>query len=493
MRYLLNAKEMKQCDHNTIEAYHMPSEVLMERAALAVAAYINEHQLTNFSFGILCGSGNNGGDGLAVARLLHQQGCDVTFMLTGNISHFTKETSLQYQIATDYQVPQTKEIADILKADIIIDAMLGIGISKDIQGALEEIVLAVNESHKPVIAIDIPSGISADNGQVMHVAVRCSATVTFAYEKIGHVLYPGCEYCGEVHIAPIGITDDSLADMKPTTLTYEPKDIQLLPKRTPDGNKGTFGKVLVIAGSKNMAGAAIFAAKAAYRMGCGMVKIVTPEANRAIIQTALPEALLHTYESKLDEAALLEAVQWADVILAGPGMGTTTVAKQLVHFVLKNASVPVVLDADALNILSKEMQLLLKPHTEMVVTPHVGEMSRMRNENALLIKDHLISVAEEFAREYNVVCVLKDARCVTSIPYNKTYINPSGNHGMATAGSGDVLSGIIAGLMAQGMSADDSAGLGVYIHGLAGDLATKEKNAYSVMASDILDYLVQVL
>lgn len=223
-----------------------------------------------------------------------------------------------------------------------------------------------------------------------------------------------------------------------------------------------------------------------------MVKIYTEAVNRVICATTLPEALISTYDHKFQEEQLLQEMKWADIILIGPGMGQTSVSRQIVSCVIKNAAVPLVIDADGLNILSQNMHKLRGPHTEIVVTPHVGEMSRMRQESILFIKDHLLSVAEEFAREYNVICVLKDVRTITAVPYNRTYINTSGSDAMATSGSGDVLAGIIAGFMAQGLSGDMSSALGVYVHGLAGELAGQALSNYSVRATNILQNLTKV-
>ncbi len=274
----------------------------------------------------------------------------------------------------------------------------------------------------------------------------------------------------------------------------EEQDLLGLPVRKNHSNKGTYGKLLVIAGSVGMSGAAYLCAKAAYCCGCGLVRIVTPEENRTVLQTQLPEALITAYSAKKpDIQQLIEAIGWADTIVCGPGIGTSASAKSIVNAVLKNAAVPVLMDADALNLIAQDVAVLLKPHTELVVTPHLGEMSRLCGDAVTYIQNHLIEVAEEFARQYNVICVLKDEHTITSVPYRQTYVNLSGNSGMATAGSGDVLSGIIGGLMAQGMSAEEAAPAGVYLHGKAGDAVQAHYSKRGLMASDLLEGVRMVL
>ncbi len=493
MKIVLNAREMKQTDENTSSYFGVPSIVLMERAALALCSFISSECDKNSTIGILCGTGNNGGDGLALARLLFQQGRNVVYYVAGEKNKFTDNASMEYHMACQYKVPECNQWEELLKQDILVDGLFGIGLSRDIKEPYSLMIDEVNHHHfQKVIAIDIPSGISCDTGQVMGQAIRCDATVTFGFFKVGQLLYPGAQYCGRIHCKDVGITPDSFLENKMMCATLEHSDLSLLPKRSADGNKGTFGKVLVIAGSESMSGAAVLSAQAGLLSGCGMVKIYTEAVNRVICATTLPEALISTYDHKFQEEQLLQEMKWADIILIGPGMGQTSVSRQIVSCVIKNAAVPLVIDADGLNILSQNMHKLRGPHTEIVVTPHVGEMSRMRQESILFIKDHLLSVAEEFAREYNVICVLKDVRTITAVPYNRTYINTSGSDAMATSGSGDVLAGIIAGFMAQGLSGDMSSALGVYVHGLAGELAGQALSNYSVRATNILQNLTKV-
>jgi NAD(P)H-hydrate epimerase len=345
------------------------------------------------------------------------------------------------------------------------------------------------------MALDIPSGIDADTGAILGIAFRADVTVTFSYEKVGLWLFPGQAYSGRVICRRVGIDDRSFLVQEkqghaPGVAAFTKEDLARIPARRADSNKGSYGKVLVVAGSVDMAGAAIFSAKAAYLSGCGLVRILTPEENRIIIQSTLPEAVLTSYNSKKpDRETINGAMQWADVIVCGPGLGRGEVARLLVHTVLKNAAVPVILDADALNIISEETEILQRPHTELILTPHLGEMARLCGVTISYIKDHLLESAQEFARTYNLILAQKDARTITAIPYGMTYVNLSGNNGMATGGSGDVLTGVIAGLIAQGADPALAAPLGVYIHGLAGDAGAKSIGCYSLTAGTLLDAL----
>jgi len=492
MQYLLNAKEMKQADSNTIEKFKIPSLVLMERAALKVVEVIELEHLDTENVLIVCGCGNNGGDGLAIARILHVKGISVDVCMLGEYEKCSNETKQQYDILNAYNVEIKKEIEN-KKYSLIIDAIFGIGLSRDIEGSYRNAILQMNELTAAKLAVDIPSGVHTDNGKIMGCCFYAEHTVTFAYNKLGLNLYPGADAAGKITVAEIGISKESFLGKEPNTVVYQEEDLKKLPLRTAASNKGTYGKVLVVAGNAEMAGAAYFSAQAAYFSGCGLVKVFTHEKNKTMLNTKVPEAILITYEGKKTEKeALTEAVHWADVIVLGPGIGMDEAAKTMLEIILKTSSVPMILDADALNLLAKEPQILKRPHTDLIVTPHLGEMSRLLDMPIDYIQKNLILTAEEFAREYNVICVLKDARTIISIPYGKTYVNLTGNHGMATAGSGDVLSGIIGGFLAGGISAETAAVLGVYVHGKSGDEAVKKTGYYSLTANDILHGIKEV-
>ncbi len=485
MKYLVTGKEMKFLDENTSKQFHVPTEVLMEQAAQVFVRELLSFHKNLHKVLVVCGNGNNGADGIAIARLLNQKGITAVVYLCED-----KKTStlfeLQKQIYVSYEYPITDCISEKDTYDCVIDAIFGIGLSRNINGKYEEILHALNRMNGSKVAVDIASGIMADTGEVLGVAFRANDTITFSFGKIGQFLWPGNEYCGHVHIVPMGITEESWLGKKPTIATLENSDLSQLPTRIKHSNKGTYGKLLVIAGCANMSGAAYFSAKAAYRSGVGLVKILTADECRPVLQSTIPEAIIS------DTKSVIEELKWADAVVIGPGIGTSVHAKQLLKTVLQNVTVPIVLDADALNLIAKEPDLLLRPHMDMILTPHLGEMSRLTGDAVSFIQTHLVESAQDFARRYNVICVLKDAHTITAIPYGITYLNLSGNNGMATAGSGDVLSGVIGGLLAQGVKAELAAPLGVYVHGLAGDEALSITATRGMMASNIIEGLLKV-
>lgn len=510
MRRIVNSEEMKYVDSQTICHFGMPSLVLMERAALRIAENIPEQLSHAGRVLVVCGNGNNGADGLALARLLYQQGCEVTVAGLADNGKRTKENQKQREILMKYGLEIHEDfqhcgLADGKKYDCIVDALFGVGLSRPLQEDAADWVCAMNELPGYKVAVDMPSGVSSDTGRVCGAAFQADLTVTFAYQKMGQVFYPGCEKCGKLVIADIGITDESWLGRFPSRYALEQKDIQNLMHRPAYSNKGTFGKVLVIAGSNAMAGAAVFCAEAAYRMGCGLVKICTPEENRQILQTVLPEAVLFVYgrgqDEKFDEEGLGKALEWADSIALGPGLGTGNQAQHIVQMVLAQAKVPLVIDADALNILAEHLDWLAEAKTQVVVTPHLGEMARLCKKQISEIQEDLLSVATEFAEHFGVTCVLKDAVTVTISANAAAYFNTSGCSAMAKGGSGDVLTGMIASLLAQAKHGllkltdiqNEIAAAGVYIHGLAGEAAAEKKGGCSVLARDIIEAIGAIL
>lgn len=496
MKRIVNSEEMKVCDQNTITHFGVPSLVLMERAALCVVQEAVKMVPAGGQCLIVCGSGNNGADGLAIARLLYQRGYSIIVVQVPDQGKRTQENRLQREILEKYGILITEQMPRQIVVDCVIDALFGVGLSRAPAGIYAQWILQMNQADAVRIAVDMPSGVSSDDGTAYEPSFAADVTVTFAYQKAGQILYPGCERCGRVVTAEIGITDDSWLERRPSLFLPEPSDLGRIPPRPARSNKGSFGRVLVIAGSDGMAGAALFCAQAAYAAGCGLVKIFTCASNRIILQSALPEALLSVYEDDLPDDCqkelLAEAIRWADVIAIGPGLGTKGRARSMVQQTLLHADVPVIADADALNIAAGQPQLLKQSTAKLVVTPHPGEMARLCKKQIPQIQERLRSTAEQFAAEYGLVCVLKDAVTVTAGP-SGTFLNPSGCNAMAKGGSGDILTGIIAGFAAQGMELQEAAYMGVYVHGLAGEAAALKKGSYSVLARDILDGTSTVL
>lgn len=502
MEYIADANEMKTIDRYTIDHIGIPSMVLMERAAISAVEFMVSHISKKDKVLVLCGVGNNGADGVAVARDLHNKGYLVDLMRIGDEDKASKEMQDQLIIARklDLYIDSYSNII-ISEYDIVVDAIFGVGLSRDVNGIFKSIIEDLNHSRNLVFAIDLPSGICADTGKVLNVAVKADYTITFGLSKLGLILYPGCEYAGKIVVKDIGFPQKVINQFKPEAFVYTREDLSSLPIRQRHSNKGTFGKVLVIAGSKNMSGACFLSAKAAYRAGAGIVKILTVEENRNILQTNLPEAIMSTYnvdhikqDDKVKE--ILEDLSWASVIVMGPGMGITAASEFLVDLVLKHAKVPTIVDADAINIIAKntlkneDLQSKIGPN--VILTPHIKEMSRLLNTQVDHITNDLFNSIKNYMADKKFILVLKDARTIV-IRNNEVYVNTSGNNGMATAGAGDVLTGIIAAFIAQGVEPYKASTLGVYVHGLAADAFVKENNNYSLMASDIIDALSTVL
>lgn len=508
-QYLVTASEMKRYDGNTIEKYHIPSLLLMERAALAT---VEELQRVRGNAPcrvlVVAGCGNNGGDGLAIGRLLMQQGYTVTCVLLGTEDRCTAETMRQLDILRAYQIPVFSTIQDD-EYDIVIDAILGIGLSRPVEGVCLDAISWINRSSAYVCSVDIASGIRADTGEVMGCAVQADLTVTYAFYKLGHMLYPGTMYAGTLVCRQMGIDKHSFLGSVPYWYTYIGQRENLLSVRRPDGNKGTFGKALIIAGSSKIAGAAMMAAKSAFRIGAGMVKVVTSSINREALQQYVPEAMIVTYEDDVlssdsvppEEkaafmASLKEAEVWADCMLIGPGIGMERQAQELLRFVVLESDLPLVIDADGLNLLAQDESLqetvadcCIQGRT-VVLTPHPAEFARLYGCTTRQVKEHLTEYPIRLSDRLHCTVVCKDARTVVA-PHNAKwgYLNVTGNAGMATAGSGDVLAGMVTGLLAQKMTGEDAAVAGVYLHGIAGDLAAAQKTEVSMTATDIIDHI----
>lgn len=485
MRYLVSGREMKEYDRTTIEAFRVPALVLMERAALAVAEEVLAVTDPASRVLVVCGTGNNGADGLAVVRLLRQHGRAADAVLYGNRQKMTEQCQRQLEILEAYGYPVLEEIPSDRAYQTVVDAVFGVGLCRKVEGAYADLIDRMNGMDARKIAVDVPSGVDADKGEVLGTAFRADMTVTFAFEKAGLYLWPGNEYAGEVKRKEIGITKESFGEQEPAVRILEETDLDQLPVRRSHSNKGTYGKLLVIAGSWNMAGAAVLSASAACASGSGLVRVYTPEENRLIVQIKVPEAILTTYDaSNWNKAELLEAISWSDAVLCGSGLGKSTVARQIVETVLSDTTKPLILDADALNILSETEAMTGKLRKGVIITPHLGEMSRLTGHTVAEIQGNLLSEAQTFATQHHCICVLKDEHTVTCGTH--IYFNMSGNNGMATAGSGDVLAGVISSFYAQGMDPEKAAAYGVFLHGLAGDCVKKKTGYRGMTASDLL-------
>ncbi|MDE7253782.1 MAG: NAD(P)H-hydrate dehydratase [Acetatifactor sp.] len=515
MRYLVTAEEMKRYDANSINQLGVPGMVLMERAALSAREVVLDRlgvAKAGSSFIksvddaaavrvlIMAGVGNNGGDGLALGRLLGELGCQVEIWLVGDKAKASDQWRSQWKILQAYDI-MCSDTPAFTEYTILVDALFGVGLSREVGGLYREAVERFNQLQGYKLALDVPSGIDSDTGTVLGCAVRADETVTFGFCKRGLVLYPGCEYAGKVVVGEIGINERSFLGEPPGMFCLDSLT-EWLPARDPYGNKSTFGKVLLVAGSDKMAGAAVLAARAAYRSGAGMVKVVTDASNREILQGAVPEALFGVY------ADLADSLSWADVIVIGSGLGQEKGARKCLAQVLTDSNCPLVIDADGLNLLAADDRLweLVVTRTsahgrqvtrQVVLTPHVGELSRLTGVDIPKLKKNLAFHGLELSRRLGAIVVAKDARTFVCCQGKPVCVNLWGNSGMATAGSGDVLAGILGGLLAQSQTCQESAFetvcLGVGVHAQAGDMAAREKGEHGCMAGDIAEAVAAVL
>lgn len=508
-RYILSGEQSRLVDSYCINTMGIPSVVLMERAALTVVERLQELHKETDTYYIVCGTGNNGADGLAVARMLDDLQYSVAVGIIGDIQKATKEFQIQLEIlkntAVDWEV-LTEDTVSFSRYSWVIDGIFGIGLSREVSGRYRAVIEQLNRSDCKVMAIDIPSGLHADTGIPMGVAVQADETVTFGNYKLGHKLGFGKDYCGNVLVATIGFRREAYANLldreEPLRECFaDGKPLITMPGRMQASHKGTFGKVAVIAGIGQMPGAAFFAAKAAYLCGAGLVKVITAEDNTAIMKTNLPEALTYGISKEMNwQETVKQLLGDCKAIIIGPGFGTDAFAEDLLAWTLQEhakefSDIPVVMDADALNIMAKNRDLFQYLNKQYIITPHLLEMARLLQVEKEQMMQTPLSYAEEFVKDYHCTCVLKSATTIVASmdTHFQTYINLTGNSGMAKGGSGDVLAGMIGGMLAQMKEIPLAAQLCVWLHGKAGDLAAGERTEYSVLASDLLNYIPRAI
>ena len=494
MQLWVNAAQMKAADQYTIQKLGVPSLELMEHAAQACVQVLEDEKVDLSHVCVVCGSGNNGGDGFAIARILQNNRYSVETFCVGNPEHYTEETQEQMHRLQEcggkitYGMPQEDSYS------VVIDAVFGVGLSRKVEGRYRQVIEQMNRMRGTKFAVDIPSGLSATTGCILGCAFKADYTVTFQLKKIGLELSQGRTMAGRVIVPDIGISTDSICEDQEIVRTAG-KDIyrKMLPDRPEDSNKGTYGRLLVIAGSKGMAGAAYLNAHAAYMTGAGLVRVYTSSDNREILQTLLPEAIITTYE-EYNKEELLSLLTWADSVCIGSGLGMSRLSEKILKTVIEYVKVPCLIDADGLNLLAENNNYLNQmAERRFVITPHMKEMSRLTGTPVEELKADRIQILKDFISRYRITCVLKDSRTLIASEEKGIRMNLTGNSAMAKAGSGDVLAGVISGWMVQGKEAEDAAELGTYIHGLSGDLAKFEKGVYSVMARDLIEYISKAL
>lgn len=501
---ILTAEQMREADRRTIEEIGIPGVVLMESAGRAVVNELLQRyqHLAPGPVLVLCGKGNNGGDGLVVARTLLQAGWQVSTMVLAAETAISGDARLYLDIlrrlngplefAADVPGLETL-LAQLPAPALIVDALFGTGLSSPVGGHHAVAIEWMNRSLAPKVAVDIPSGLNATSGAILGSVVNAELTVTLAAAKLGQIIYPGVACCGELVVGDIGLPRMILDELAVGILLEADEVRRFLPARPASGHKGTFGHLLLVAGSCGKSGAAVLAADAALRSGAGLVTVAAPRSLQTTLAIKLTEAMtapLEEIEGELAERAYDQlAILWQDkkALAIGPGLGRSAQSGALVRKIVQNCPLPLVLDADALFALSGQPDLLsARPVGTTILTPHPGEMASLLGSSVEIIEQDRVGTACDFAEKYGVVLVLKGARTVIAAPDGGFLINPTGHAGMATGGMGDLLTGMIAALLAQGVPPLAAAAAGVWLHGRSGDRLRERFGDAGLLASDLL-------
>ncbi len=504
---VLNARQMRAADRRTIDEVGLPSIVLMENAGRQVVAALETliDELPSRSVAILCGTGNNGGDGFVVARSLQQRGMAPAVFLVGTAAEVRGDARINLDVLGQLGTPVV-EIADasawelhgseVTGADVIVDAIVGTGLSRALAGLHETIVADVNASGASVVAVDLPSGLSADAAEPLGPSLHAMITVTLGAPKVPLVLPPAEHTAGDVVIADIGIPEFVIDELEGPRLFLLTREYvrTLLPPRSPDAHKGDFGRVVVVAGSLGMTGAAALSARAALRMGAGLVTVATPGSVQPVVAglgsefMTVPLAEDGGCVSAAAADRVLELT--ADVVAVGPGLGSGPGVSAFVRALLARCEAPLILDADALNACAGDPAMLIgREERPVIITPHPGEMARLIGCATEDVQANRLGLATEFAARHGVTVVLKGYRTIIASPQGDVFVNPTGTPGMATAGSGDVLTGMIAAALAQLLDPATACQLAAYVHGAAGELADADEGEVSMVAGDIVSHI----
>lgn len=509
---LVTAEEMRRIDRRAIEELGIPGIVLMENAGAGVIAVISDlyGPLEGLAVTIICGKGNNGGDGFVVARHLVNAGAEVEVFLLDKTNQVKGDAGTNLHIALDMGVEVTPVVSEadlrpmvdsMAHADVIVDAIFGTGFIGPAEGLPARVIELINQSSVHVVSVDLPSGLSADDGACQGSCVIADATATMCLPKRGLFLFPGRERAGEVSVVDIGVPQSTIDEEElPVTLIDE-FDLSLnVPARPESGHKGTFGHLVVLAGSVGLTGAAAMSSLAALRVGCGLVTLGTPLSLNDILEVKVTEVMTRPLPETESRTLACEAVDGAldlaheaNALVVGPGLSQHPDTVKFVLEMVRRADLPLVLDADGINALASDLEILRERRAPTILTPHPGELSRLIDIPPAEINATRIDTAQRVARERGLVCVLKGAPTVIADPDGNCIVNTSGSSALATAGSGDVLTGAIGGFLAQGVPPVEAAKLGVYLHGLAGDLAADELSPYSVIAGDVLKMLPKAI
>ncbi len=507
------AEEMQELDRKAIETYRIPGIVLMENAGRGAAEVISSSfpEIHKKKIAIIAGKGNNGGDGFVIARYLLNQGIYVRVYLLTDPKGLRGDAETNFGIfhrmkGEVVSVPSSKDYIkvkkDLEKFDILVDGIFGTGLDAEVRGYYREVIDHLNTLQRPMVAIDIPSGLDADTGKPLGTAIRASLTVTFGLPKIGHLIPPGLDYVGKVKVIDIGIPKRLVEEEKIPTYLLEKEEIQrwLSVPRNPDTHKGDYGHLLVIAGSVGKTGAAVMACQAALRMGAGLVTLAIPKSLNAIMEMKLTEVMTEplpeTPKQTLSLRAFSTIVRLCEnkrAVIIGPGLGTLKETQSLILKLIRTLDLPIILDADGLTALATQPKTLPIKNRSLMLTPHPGEMARLVRSQVKEVLEDRVGLSRNFSQSQHVHLILKGHPTLISTPKGEVYINPTGNPGMASGGTGDVLTGMIGGLVCQGFDILPSLQIAVYLHGMAGDEGAREMGEKSLIATDIIEKIPALL
>jgi len=507
------AEEMQELDRKAIETYRIPGIVLMENAGRGAAEVISNFfpEIHKKKVAIIAGKGNNGGDGFVIARYLLNQGiCVRVYLLTdpkGLRGDAETNFSIFHRIKGEVvSVPSSKDYIkvkrDLEKFDILVDGIFGTGLDAEVRGYYREVIDHLNTLQRPIVAIDIPSGLDADTGKPLGTAIRASLTITFGLPKIGHLIPPGLDYVGKVKVIDIGIPKRLVEEEKIPTYLLEKEEIQkwLSIPRNPDTHKGDYGHLLVIAGSVGKTGAAVMACQAALRMGAGLVTLAIPKSLNAILEMKLTEVMTEplpeTPKQTLSLRAFSAIVRLCEnkrAVIIGPGLGTLKETQSLILKLIRTLDLPIILDADGLTALATQPKTLPIKNRSLMLTPHPGEMARLIRSQVKDVLEDRVGLSRNFSQSQHVHLILKGHPTLITTPKGEVYINPTGNPGMASGGTGDVLTGMIGGLVCQGFDILPSLQIAVYLHGMAGDEGAQDIGEKSLIATDIIEKIPSLL
>jgi hydroxyethylthiazole kinase-like uncharacterized protein yjeF len=513
MMKVATAEQMQELDRKAIETYRIPGVVLMENAGRGATEAISDAfpDLQKKRVAIVAGKGNNGGDGFVIARYLLNRGIPVKVYLLADSKVLRGDAETNFQIFQRMKgevipVPSSKDYQKVKKElekfDLLIDAIFGTGLDAEVRGYYREVIDHLNTLQKPIVAIDIPSGLDADSGKPHGTAIRASLTVTFGLPKVGHLIPPGPDYVGKLKVIDIGLPAKLVEEEKIQTHLIEDEEIKgwLSTPRRPDSHKGDFGHLLVIAGSVGKTGAAAMACEAALRVGAGLVTLAVPKSLNAIMEVKLTEVMTEPLPETLKQTlslrafnSILRLCENKKAIIIGPGVGTFKETQSLIIKLIKALDLPIIVDADGLTALATQPKVLPIANRSLVLTPHPGEMARLIRSTPKEVQEDRIGVSRSFSQSHHLYLVLKGFRTLITTPKGEVFVNPTGNPGMASGGTGDVLTGMIGGFICQGFDILPSLQMAVYLHGLAGDKMAGELGEKSLIATDIIEKIPDLL